>query len=91
MNELVDFHTHILPALDHGSKNIEETANQIALLMEGNIDEVVCTSHFYGHVHNIHDFLERRSESASLLETYISENNIDFRFHLRRYGYFVNK
>ncbi len=80
--EFVDFHTHILPGLDHGSKSIDETALQILLLKEYGIDEVVCTSHFYGHVHKIDDFLKRREEASAELRRYLIENQIDFRFHL---------
>ena len=60
-NALIDFHTHILPGLDHGSKSIEETKAQIALFLKYNVREVVCTSHFYGHVHRIDDFLAKKN------------------------------
>ena len=78
----IDFHTHILPGLDHGSKSIEETKAQISLFLKHDVREVICTSHFYGHVHRIDDFLERREKSSLVLENYIKENKLDFRFHL---------
>ena len=79
---LIDFHTHILPGLDHGSRSMEECAAQVTLMMENGINEVVCTSHFYGHVHKIDDFLTKRESSARALQEHIEKNGLDFKFHL---------
>ena len=80
--KIIDFHTHILPGLDHGSKSMDECASQVNLLMANGIREVVCTSHFYGHVHKIDAFLSKREVAAGLLSEYIEKNQLDFKYHL---------
>ena len=80
--KLVDFHTHILPGLDHGSRSADEMAEQISLFEKYGIEEVVCTSHFYGHLHKIDDFLSKREKSFSELQQYLAQGNIKLRAHL---------
>ena len=82
LNSFVDFHTHIMPALDHGSKSMEESATQISLFIENGINEVVATSHFYGHVHKLDDFLTKREVAYEQVKSYIDENHLNFKVHL---------
>jgi len=55
----IDFHSHILPAVDHGSKNLEQSQKQLMLMKNIGIDMAVATSHFYPHVHTVEDFANR--------------------------------
>ena len=43
---LVDFHSHILPAIDDGAKNIEESIKILDMMSETGVDLVYCTPHF---------------------------------------------
>ena len=43
---MIDIHTHILPNIDDGSRNIEETFNLIKEAQEAGFDKVVLTSHY---------------------------------------------
>ncbi len=71
---IVDFHSHILPKVDHGSKSMEQSISQIRLIGKAT-DRIVATSHFYPHVHNLDNFILRVDAAAEALKGKIS--NID--------------
>ena len=64
---LIDFHAHILPGADHGSKSLEESVAQISLMRENGIRDVVATPHFYGHTENLSSFLSRVNGAYEIL------------------------
>lgn len=66
--ERIDFHAHILPTLDHGSSNTDDSLRQIALLRDAQVSVVCATSHFYPHTDTLGDFLARRESSFKMLE-----------------------
>lgn len=43
---MIDFHTHIIPNIDNGSRNIEETFNLIKEAKEVGFEGIVLTSHY---------------------------------------------
>ena len=49
---MLDFHTHILPGIDDGSKDIETSCKMLDMLKEQNVDIVVATPHFYYDIMN---------------------------------------
>ena len=59
----VDFHTHILPKMDDGSKNTEESLSMLRELKRQGIDTVVATPHFYADRDSVESFLKRREKS----------------------------
>ncbi len=64
---MVDFHSHILPCMDHGSKSLEESLAQLDLACEYGVDKIIATSHFYPHMHSVEGYLKKRDESYALL------------------------
>ena len=42
---MIDFHTHILPNIDDGARNIEETIELIKEAKQAGFDEIILTSH----------------------------------------------
>ena len=56
---VIDFHSHILPALDHGCEKIEECREQLKLMKDSGTDIAVATSHFYPHMHDIEVFANK--------------------------------
>lgn len=53
---MVDIHTHILPGIDDGSKDMIQTLEMLKIAYENGIDKIVCTSHFYrGYYENRYD------------------------------------
>ena len=65
---MLDTHTHILPRMDDGSANTEQSVSMLAAEAEQGIDRVVLTPHFYAHVESMEVFLKRRAASFELLE-----------------------
>lgn len=65
---MIDWHTHILPRIDDGSKSVEESVLLIDSLIEQGIDTVVATPHFYADDGDVKCFVERRNASFLKLE-----------------------
>ena len=55
---VIDFHSHILPATDHGCKNVKESMLQLHLANKCNTEIIVATPHFYPHIHRVDSFIE---------------------------------
>lgn len=70
---MIDFHSHILPAMDDGSRNEEESLEMLKLLKKQGISRVVATPHFYANNESVSEFISRRSESYQNLSKYLSE------------------
>ena len=64
---MIDFHAHILPNADHGSKNIETSFKQVSLARRAGISTIVATPHFYMNSDTLEDFIKRRDESYNEL------------------------
>lgn len=64
---MVDFHSHILPGIDDGSRNAEQTEEMLREMKKQNIDVVVATPHFDMRLENIENFLARRKAAESKL------------------------
>jgi len=91
---MIDIHTHILPGIDDGAKNIDESLKLIELLHEQGVAGAVCTPHYYPYLMDINEFVNRRKEALNLIfeskiqlysasETYLHEylfhnSNLDF-------------
>lgn len=57
---LVDFHTHILPDIDDGSRSVEQSLAMMRREAELGVEQVIATPHFYAGHRRVADFLERR-------------------------------
>lgn len=64
---MIDFHTHILPGMDDGSRSIEESLAMLQAEGDAGIERAVFTPHFYASQNSPKDFLRRRQESWSAL------------------------
>lgn len=62
---MIDFHSHILPGMDDGSRHVGESLALLRLLAEQGVTTVVATPHFCADRESVDVFLERRR--ASLL------------------------
>ncbi len=62
---MTDFHTHILPKFDDGSKNINETRELLGMLKEQGISIVAATPHFNASKESCESFLARRERACS--------------------------
>jgi len=64
---MTDYHTHILPGIDDGSRDVAMSLAMLRMLHQQGIDEVACTPHYYPGPERPEDFLIRRAESYAAL------------------------
>ena len=64
---IADFHSHVLPAIDDGSKSLEQSVAMLEREAEQGIGHVVATPHFYAHHDSPERFLRRRAEAETAL------------------------
>ena len=69
MSGLTDFHTHILPGVDDGSRNLEMSLAMLQKEVEQGVEAVVATPHFYARHDGPAQFLERRKRAEDQLRT----------------------
>lgn len=60
---IIDFHSHILPKIDDGSKDIDTTVAMLGMCEGKGVDIMVATPHFYAEKDRIDKFLERRQRA----------------------------
>lgn len=67
-NNMIDFHAHVLPKADHGSRNLETSIEQLKQAEAAGIHQIVATPHFYQQRHSVEEFLLRRDYCYRELE-----------------------
>lgn len=60
---MIDLHTHLLPAMDDGSSNVEESIALLDMLRAQGIEAIAATPHFYPEENSPEEFLFRREQS----------------------------
>ncbi len=70
---MIDFHTHIIPGIDDGSHNVEESVQMLKMSYAQGIDTVVLTSHFRLGEHKIKTWLKQRTENLEMVFDALSE------------------
>lgn len=71
-SDMIDFHTHILPHLDDGSRSVSESVNMLQEEARQGVKTVILTPHFYAEENSPVEFLKRRYKSWQKLEPYLS-------------------
>jgi len=64
----VDFHAHVLPGVDHGSKDLAVSLLQLQWAKNAGIDTIVASPHFYGWKQDLAEFIRTRKEAWSILQ-----------------------
>lgn len=62
---MIDFHTHILPGMDDGSRDLSETEALLKEAVRQGTDRIAATPHFYAERESVGRFLKRREESLA--------------------------
>ncbi len=62
-----DFHSHILPGVDDGSRSVAESLEMLRMEASQGIRKVIATPHFYAHRDNPEHFLKRRNAAWEAL------------------------
>lgn len=68
----IDFHTHILPGIDDGSRNVEMSLAMLEEEQQQQVDKIVATPHFYAGEDSVLKFLERRQRAYEKVEEALS-------------------
>ncbi|MDZ7898933.1 MAG: CpsB/CapC family capsule biosynthesis tyrosine phosphatase [Arcicella sp.] len=71
----VDVHSHLLPALDEGAKNLEESLELIAELRDLGFQKLILTPHIMAGFYP--NFPQKIKERLLILREYLEEKNID--------------
>ena len=71
---MIDFHSHILPGIDDGSKNAEMSLQMISSLASQGVDTIAATSHFYATERTPQRFLQRRAEAYDRLKAVLPQD-----------------
>ena len=62
-NTLTDLHTHILPGIDDGAKDLETSLEILRRQKECGVERVALTSHFYPLREELEEFLSKRQRA----------------------------
>lgn len=70
---MIDWHSHILPGIDDGSRDVAESLALLQMQAMQGADIVIATPHFYANDESVDSFLERRSVSYETLKAQLPE------------------
>lgn len=74
---MIDWHSHVLPAMDDGSQNTAESISLIEAQASQGVGTVIATPHFYANDESVESFLDRRRESFSELKKALPDGSPD--------------
>lgn len=60
---MIDWHNHILPEMDDGSRSTAESISMLDIQVSQGVHTVVATPHFYANDESVNAFLERRKKA----------------------------
>ena len=72
---ITDFHSHVLPGIDDGSKSVEESVAMLRMEAAQGISRVVATPHFYARYESPDGFLQKRDASEKVLRAAMVREN----------------
>jgi protein-tyrosine phosphatase len=64
---MIDWHSHVLPKMDDGSKSVEESLSMLDVMSAQGVTTVIATPHFYANEDSVDSFLRRRKASYEML------------------------
>lgn len=76
----VDIHTHILPGLDDGAKDLEETYALIDAEYKNGVRMLCCTPHFHPGYYGDHHV--KRDDAFLELKRYVEDNYLDMKIFI---------
>lgn len=77
---MLDIHTHILPDIDDGARDLDESVRLCALGRANHIKGTVATPHFNA-LGDIDNFLDERTNRMEILRNAVKENGIDMKIY----------
>jgi len=76
---VIDWHSHVLPGMDDGSKDVAESLTLVKTLKEQDVDTIIATPHFYANDESAEMFLKRRSDSFQRLYEQLPDGSPEIR------------
>lgn len=74
---MIDIHSHILPGIDDGAKDVKESIELLKEMKEQGITKVVATPHYYPAEQTVEEFIEDRTNAYNTLMSAIkAEDNL---------------
>lgn len=71
---MIDIHSHILPEMDDGAKNVEESVKLLRESFSQGVTHIAATSHFYAEDNSPREFVKRRERAYERLKPHLDEN-----------------
>ena len=65
---MIDFHSHVLPGIDDGSRDTDESLKLLKMCSEQGVTTIAATPHFYPDYDTPERFLRRRNDAANHLK-----------------------
>lgn len=72
---VIDFHSHILPGIDDGSKSLEMSLEMLELSANQGVEIIAATPHFYASHHSVGRFLEKRQAAYEKIRPSLTERH----------------
>lgn len=69
---MIDWHSHVLPQMDDGSRSLDESVKLLGMLSEQGVNTVIATPHFYANDESVDEFLKRRQAAYENLSSVIN-------------------
>lgn len=73
---MIDWHSHILPNMDDGSRDLDESIEMLKALKQQGVDIVVATPHFCADAESVDEFLNRRQKAYDALCSGMDDLNV---------------
>ena len=64
---MIDFHSHVLPRVDDGSRSIAESIAMLRSMKAQGVEKVIATPHFLANNESVDSFISRRNKSYNAL------------------------
>ncbi len=71
---MLDFHTHILPGIDDGSRDVQQSIQMLQREAQLGVTEVIATSHYYASEGSPEQFLHRRERAWERLRPQVTSD-----------------
>ena len=70
---MIDWHSHILPGMDDGSKDAAESVAMFGMQASQGVTTVIATPHFYANDESVAAFVKRRAVALDTLKAQLPE------------------
>lgn len=88
---MTDLHSHILPGIDDGAKDVAVSLELLRLEKESGVDRIAFTSHFNSERTTIEAYIEKRAQAYATLQDALKDHPMDFQFKLGAEVFFSPK